>query len=152
MTPQEFIAQIGPPAQQSGKTTKIPASFTVAEAALESGWGAHAPGMNLFGIKADASWTGPVTSLTTHEVINGKTVQIIARFRAYTDWLGSIADHAQFLLNNPRYKPAFSCTDGNAFAMAVAVAGYATDPLYASKIISIIDAHNLLALDAPAAA
>lgn len=148
MTPKDFIAEVGPAARQSCSTTRIPASFTVAEAALESGWGAHAPGMNLFGIKADASWHGPVTSQITHEVVNGKTVQIIAKFRAYTDWLGSIADHAQFLLGNERYKPAFACTDGKSFAMAVAAAGYATDPLYASKIISIIDAHDLSSLDA----
>lgn len=146
MTPDDFIAQIGPPAQESAKTTRIPASFTVAEAALESGWGAHCPGMNLFGIKADVSWHGAITQQITHEVVQGKTVQITANFRAYPSWLASIEDHAQFLLTNPRYKPAFSCTDGKAFAMAVAAAGYATDPLYASKIISIIDAHALTKL------
>jgi flagellar protein FlgJ len=148
MTPQQFIAAIGPAARTSAASTKIPASFTVAEAALESGWGAHAPGMNLFGIKADAAWRGPVTMQTTHEVVNGQTITIQAEFRAYSDWLGSISDHAQFLLTNPRYQPAFAHQDGPGFATAVAAAGYATDPLYASKIVSIINAHGLAALDA----
>jgi flagellum-specific peptidoglycan hydrolase FlgJ len=37
--PQDFIALIGPAAQASARQTQIPASFTVAQAALESGWG-----------------------------------------------------------------------------------------------------------------
>jgi flagellar protein FlgJ len=147
MTPADFIAAIGPAAKASALTTKIPASFTVAQAALESAWGAHCPGFNLFGIKADPSWKGPVTSQVTHEVVNGKTIEITANFRAYPDWLGSINDHAQFLLTNPRYKPAFAYTTGALFAQAVAAAGYATDPQYAAKITSIIRAHGLASLD-----
>lgn len=148
MTPQDFIAQIGPAAQQSAKTTHVPASFCVADAAVESGWGGHAPGMNMFGVKADPSWHGAVTVQRTREFLNGQYVIVEAKFRAYSNWLGSLNDHAQFLIHNPRYKAAFSCADGKSFAMAVAAAGYATDPLYASKIISIIDAHNLATLDA----
>lgn len=148
MTPQAFIAAIAPAARTSMQSTKIPASFTVAEGALESGWGAHAPGFNLFGVKADASWHGPIMTQATHEVINGETIEVQARFRAYPDWLASIEDHAQFLLINPRYRPAFAYTTGALFARAIAAAGYATDPLYASKIASIIRAHNLSQLDA----
>ena len=36
---------------------------------------------------------------------------------------------------------------GEAFAKAVAKAGYATDPDYAAKLISIIDQHQLADLD-----
>jgi flagellar protein FlgJ len=147
MTPDDFIKAVSPAAKASSKTTKIPASFTVAQAALESAWGAHCPGYNLFGIKANSSWHGPVTSQVTHEVVNGKTIEITANFRAYADWLGSITDHAQFLLTNKRYQPAFAYTTGALFAQAVAAAGYATDPLYAQKIVSIIKKYGLSALD-----
>jgi flagellum-specific peptidoglycan hydrolase FlgJ len=147
MTPQDFITAISPAAKASALTTKIPASFTVAQAALESAWGTHCPGFNLFGIKADPSWHGPVTSQVTHEVVGGKTVTITANFRAYPDWLASINDHARFLLTNPRYQPAFAYTTGALFAQAVAAAGYASDPQYAAKIISIIRAHGLASLD-----
>jgi flagellum-specific peptidoglycan hydrolase FlgJ len=147
MTPQDFIAAVSPAATASAKTTKIPASFTVAQGALESAWGAHCPGFNLFGIKATPDWKGPVTTQTTHEVVDGKTITITAKFRAYSDWLGSISDHAQFLLTNPRYQPAFAYTTGALFAQAVAAVGYATDPLYAQKIASIIKAHGLGSLD-----
>lgn len=147
MTPAEFVAAIAPAAQASMRRTGVPASVTVAQAALESSWGKRAPGMNLFGIKADASWRGPVTSQVTHEVVGGKTITITANFRAYSDWQGSIDDHAAFLTGNPRYRPAFACKTGADFAKAIAAAGYATDPLYADKLISIMSARNLTALD-----
>jgi len=147
MTPQEFIAAISPAAKASMLITKIPASFTVAEAADESGWGVHAPGMNLFGVKADPSWHGPITTRRTREVIHGQPTIVTANFRAYTDWLGSIQDHAIFLTTNPRYQPAFAYHSGALFARAVAAAGYATDPDYADKIVSIINTHGLAALD-----
>jgi flagellum-specific peptidoglycan hydrolase FlgJ len=148
MTPQAFIAAVAQAAKTSMQTSKIPASFTVAEGALESGWGAHAPGYNLFGIKADPSWTGSITVQRTREFLNGAWTFVDAKFRAYSGWLGSIDDHAQFLLTNPRYRPAFSCTSGADFAQAIAAAGYATDPNYAAKIIAIINAHGLSSLDA----
>ena len=150
MTPQNFIAAISEAAQKSAKATKIPASFTIAEAALESGWGTSKlalEGFNLFGVKADRSWNGDTLSIDTKEFLHGKWVIIPALWRKYTTWLECIQDHAAFLLDNPRYKPAFEHTDGAGFAIAVAVAGYATDPDYASKIISVIHAHGLAALD-----
>ncbi|WP_244104723.1 glycoside hydrolase family 73 protein [Burkholderia anthina] len=150
-TPAGFIAAIAPAAQACSKRTGVPASVTVAQAALESSWGKRAPGMNLFGIKADPAWRGPVTLQVTHEVVNGETITITARFRAYSDWEGSIDDHAAFLTGNPRYRPAFAFKDGPNFARAIAKAGYATDPLYADKLIAIMSTRGLGALDHPEA-
>jgi flagellar protein FlgJ len=147
MKPDEFISTIAPYACRSMADTGIPASVIIAQAALESGWGAHAPGMNLFGIKADQAWTGPVTTKTTSEVVNGKTMKIVAKFRAYPDWLGSIEDHSQFFLRNPRYAHALTCCDGELFAQAIAQVGYATDPNYAAKLIAVIRSHDLAAFD-----
>ena len=150
MTPQNFIAAISEAAKKSAKVTKIPASFTIAEAALESGWGTSklaVEGFNLFGVKADRSWNGDTLSINTKEFLKGRWVIIPALWRKYTTWLECIQDHAAFLLDNPRYKPAFQHNDGAGFATAVAAAGYATDPDYASKIISVIHAHGLAALD-----
>ena len=47
----------------------------------------------------------------------------------------------------PACEPCFACTTGDAFAKAVAKAGYATDPDYAAKLTSIIDQHQLADLD-----
>lgn len=147
MRPADFIAAIAPAAKASAAVTGIPASFTIAEAALESGWGAHCPGYNLFGVKADRAWKGSTTTKRTREVIIDQPVIITAKFRAYDSWLGSIEDHARFLLVNPRYSAALQCKDGEGFARAVAAAGYATDPDYADKLCSIIRKHNLADLD-----
>lgn len=147
MLPKDFIAQLAGPAQEVAKTSKIPASVTIAQAALESGWGAKAPGSNLFGIKADRSWNGAVLYLKTYEFINGIKTPITAQFRAYKTWLGSLEDHAQFLLKNPRYKPCFATTNAFDFCKALQAAGYSTSPTYAQTLIEIIKSHDLLALD-----
>lgn len=147
MTPKDFIAQLTGPAQQLQKESKIPASVTIAQAALESAWGAHAPGANLFGIKADKSWNGAVVVFNTHEVIGGVSKPVIAQFRAYKTWLGSLEDHAQFLLTNARYKPCFATTNPLDFCKQLQVCGYSTSPTYASMLIEIINEHNLMALD-----
>ncbi len=150
MDAQAFIDLIGPAAQASAKDSGVPASFTVAEAALESGWGASQlaqEGKNLFGVKADPSWQGDVLTLNTREFLHGTWVMVPARWRKYADWQDCMDDHAAFLHQNRRYVPCFECTTGEAFATAVAQAGYATDPGYAAKVISIIRQHRLADLD-----
>jgi flagellum-specific peptidoglycan hydrolase FlgJ len=148
LTPQEFIDKVSPIAKRLAPTSNVPASFTVAQSALESAWGKRALGNNLFGIKADESWHGPTIAFDTHEVINGKEVPKKLLFRAYPDWESSIKDHAIFLKTNPRYKNAFQFKNGDDFATAIGGDHYASDPHYAAKIIGIIDVHNLSTLDA----
>ena len=148
MKPDEFIAQIVPGAQECMRVTKIPASVTIAQAALESGWGTKAPGNNLFGIKADKSWTGPVVEFKTHEVVKGKSVPVTAKFRAYATWSECLVDRGKFLLTNKRYAPAFLHSDNaEQFTLAIAAAGYATDPNYAAKVIATIRARKLADFD-----
>ena len=150
MTPQAFINAIAPAARAVAATSKIPASFTVAQGALESGWGTSQLSLqafNLFGVKADPSWHGPTIDLPTGEDIDGKRVTVEATWRRYGSWLEAIQDRAAFLLDNPRYKPAFAYTNGSTFAIAIAAAGYATDPQYGQKLASIIKTHNLSTLD-----
>jgi flagellum-specific peptidoglycan hydrolase FlgJ len=152
MTPNDFITALAPAAQASQATTNVPASFVIAEAALESGWGVSQlflKANNIFGVKADSSWHGDTLSLPTHEYENGDLVLVDAEWRKYPDELACINDHAQFLLTNPRYAPAFQTNNVSDFVTAVARAGYATDPQYASKIIQIIRFHNLTQYDTP---
>jgi flagellar rod assembly protein/muramidase FlgJ len=150
VNPQEFIAALSGPARTSAAVTKIPASFVVADAALESGWGTSQLSLqafNLFGVKSTPDWTGPTIDMPTGEFVNGQRVTVEATWRKYGSWLEAIQDHASFLLNNPRYKPAFAYTNGSTFAIAIAAAGYATDPQYGQKLVSIIKTHNLSSLD-----
>lgn len=151
MKPEAFIAKIGPAALASAKATKIPASFTIAQAALESGWGESKTtrsANNLFNVKADASWRGPLWSMASTEHVNGKDVVLPAQWRVYEDWQACIDDHAAFFAQNRRYAKCFLETTGEGWARAVAAAGYATDPDYAAKLIATMRSHNLTALDA----
>lgn len=150
MTPQAFIDALRAPALASAKATGVPASFAIAEAALESGWGSSLlarEAFNLFGVKADKSWHGDVYTLPTREYLNGHWVMVPARWRKYTGWGGALGDHAAFLRSNPRYLRAFQAPDAVAFTRAVAEAGYATDPDYADKIIAVMYGRRLLDLD-----
>ena len=150
MSPTEFIMRLTTAAVASAKATGVPASITIAQAALESGWGESAlakTGNNLFGIKADSRWRGETITLNTREFIRNQWVVVPAKWRKYPSWQASIDDHAAFLKRNPRYKACFACTTAQAFAQALAKAGYATDPAYADKVIGLIKLHDLLALD-----
>ena len=147
MPPSAFIGMLAGAAQDCQRRTGIPASITLAQAALESSWGARAIGNNLFGIKADKSWTGPTVTFDTHEHLNGKDVAMPDKFRAYSSWLDSMVDHAQFLLKNPRYAPCFKETTGAGWATALQACGYATDPDYAKKLIDIMRGRNLTFYD-----
>lgn len=150
MNPSEFIMRLTKAAISSAKTSGVPASITIAQAALESAWGESGlarNGNNLFGIKADSRWRGETLTLPTKEFIKGQWVVVHAKWRKYESWQASIDDHAAFLRRNPRYKACFACTTAQAFAEALSQAGYATDPAYADKVVSLIKKHNLLALD-----
>jgi flagellum-specific peptidoglycan hydrolase FlgJ len=151
MKPDDFIAAIAPAAIASAKLAHVPASFTIAEGALESSWGASmlaVQARNLFGVKADPAWHGDVLTMETRECIKGVWCKVSAKWRKYPDWQGCLDDHAAFLHTNRRYFGAFAHSDnGEAFAQAVAAAGYATDPQYADKLVSIIRSHNLARFD-----
>ncbi len=154
MTPAEFIMRLSKPAMESQRKSGIPASITIAQAALESAWGESAlakAGNNLFGIKADSLWRGQTLTMNTKEFIKGQWVVVPALWRKYPSWQASIDDHAAFLKRNPRYKACFACTSAPAFARALAQAGYATDPAYSDKVIGLMTQHNLMALDGGAA-
>lgn len=150
MNPSEFIMRLTPPAVESQRKSGVPASITIAQAALESGWGESGlarAANNLFGIKADSRWCGETLTLNTREFIKGQWVVVPALWRKYPSWQSSIDDHAAFLKQNPRYKACFLCTTASAFAQALAQAGYATDPDYANKLIALMNRHQLQSLD-----
>jgi flagellar protein FlgJ len=147
MPPSAFIGMLAQAAQDCQRKTGIPASITLAQAALESGWGAQAAGNNLFGIKADRSWKGPTIDFRTTEHFDGKDVKLTDRFRRYSSWLDSMVDHAQFLLKNERYAPCFKETTGPGWARQLQACGYATDPDYAKKLQDIIRSRNLAFYD-----
>jgi peptidoglycan hydrolase FlgJ len=134
-------------AKAAEAATGIPANFMVAQAAHESGWGRHeiknrdgSTSFNVFGIKAGGSWKGPVTEVTTTEVIDGESRKVKAKFRAYGSYEEAFTDYAKMMKNNPRYaKVVESGASAQGFAQGLQKAGYATDPAYAEKLTRMIN-------------
>lgn len=142
MDSKDFIAKIRPGADQCEAEKGIPSEFTVAQAALESGWARSVLSIkynNLFGIKASKAWKGRTVTMMTTEHINGQDVRIPAVWRVYDCWTDCLIDHADFFHVNPRYAKALKYPhDAIRFTEEIAKAGYATDENYADKIIRII--------------
>lgn len=143
-----FFLQYAPAAQAEERRSGIPASITLAQAALESGYGSSAICNNFFGIKAEAGYSGPSCSATTHEEYGGQILTVQANFRKYDSAEQSFADHSDFLLENSIYRNALSKTNPYEFANELQRAGYATDSQYANKLKAIIRGQNLTSLDA----
>ena len=141
-----FVDKMAGAAQAASAATGIPARFIVGQAALESGWGKGeiknangTPSHNVFGIKATQDWTGKTVSAVTTEYVNGKAHKVVQKFRAYDSYADAMTDYANMLSNNPRYASVVSGShDAASFAHGMQKAGYATDPHYAKKLISIM--------------
>ncbi|NJD06032.1 MAG: flagellar assembly peptidoglycan hydrolase FlgJ, partial [Methylococcaceae bacterium] len=79
----------------------------------------------------------------TVEVENGLAVRKNAAFRAYDSYTDSFRDYVAFLRNNPRYEKALAAGDRpERFIAGLQKAGYATDPNYARKVLSIYRGHS----------
>jgi flagellar protein FlgJ len=145
-TVNAFVDRLAVPAQSASAATGIPARFIIGQAALESGWGKreikNADGStshNIFGVKATKDWTGKTVNAVTTEYVNGQPKKVVERFRAYDSYEDALTDYASVLKNNPRYAPVVSASrDAAGFAHGMQKAGYATDPHYAKKLISIM--------------
>ena len=123
-------------------------SVAIAQAALESEWGTSGLAVNyknLFGIKGN--YGGNSQAMETWENYGGVNYNIVDSFRVYPDWETSIKDYGVFLNVNSRYKKAIGVTNYRDQIREIHVAGYATDPDYQTKIISIIEANGLVAYD-----
>lgn len=149
MTNNEFINKIGSMAREDMQKTKILASLTIAQAILESNWGRSSlsvePNNNLFGIKGE--YNGNYVTLPTKEYENGRWVTINAKFRKYPSWRESIRDHSDLFNRLDRYKNLRGCTDYKLACRYVREDGYATDPSYTNKLISLIETYNLNRFD-----
>ena len=146
-SPEQFVEQLLPIAEQAAAGTGIDPRLMVAQAALETGWGKHMiegeggePSHNLFGIKADQRWAGEAVDITTSEYREGVKLNERAAFRAYPDYQASFRDYVSFLESNPRYREVLAAADEpELFAQRLQEAGYATDPNYANKIRRIMN-------------
>lgn len=142
-----FVQQHQTAAKQAEATSGIPASFMIAQAAHETGWGRKeirhtdgTPAHNLFGIKAGSNWNGPTADVVTTEYVNGQPRKMVQKFRAYSSYAESFADYANLMKSSPRYAQVVKSGDNaHGFAQGLQRAGYATDPAYAEKLGKVIN-------------
>jgi flagellar protein FlgJ len=150
-----FINLVAGPARHSFREYKVPASVTMAQAILESGWGrGDIPRTvnNYFGMKCPG---GQPTGLAmacrefpTKECNASGCYSTTGVFKVYASALQSLRDHALTLSSKSRYAPAFAYSNApNQFAAEVHRAGYATDPNYTTLLTGIMAKYDLYRYD-----
>ncbi len=143
MIPNEVIAA----AQAAWHKWKVPASVSLAQWIVESGWGAHEPAgsNNPFGIKAVAGQ--PSVASATHEFIHGRYVPITAHFAKFASVADAFDAHAKLLATRAAYRPAMQAKTSEEFA-GLLTHVYATDPNYGHKLVALMRDHGLEKYDA----
>jgi flagellar protein FlgJ len=143
--PEQFVRTLLPAAREAAKALGLDPLALIAQAALETGWGQRViktakgeSSFNLFGIKANNGWQGETAVVDTLEYRAGIAKKEQAKFRSYTSPEHSLRDYADFIKQNPRYQDAVQANgDTKAYFEQLQVAGYATDPAYAQKIMKV---------------
>lgn len=146
---RDFVAQMSGAANIASNESGVPAKLILSQAALESGWGQHEihgangeTSHNLFGIKATSSWKGKVVNVLTTEYVDGKAQKVVQPFRAYDSYADSFTDYARLISQSPRYDSVMTAPTAEDAAKQIQASGYATDPNYAQKLISIMGYFN----------
>lgn len=144
-SPQQFVETMKPYAEKAAKALGIDSNVLIAQAALETGWGKKViqnsvdSSHNLFNIKADRSWQGDKIAKNTLEYHDNIAVTENAAFRSYDNYEESFSDFVRFLNQNPRYERALQQTESSeSFIKGIHSAGYATDPNYTDKVMSVM--------------
>lgn len=142
---KRFFEVLRPAAEESERKHGVPAAVTLAQAALETGWGKSIiPGFNIFGIKG----TGPAGTISkqTWEHYDGKDVTITANFAKYHNFYEAVSEHGK-RFHNGYYDKAINAyaKKPDPFQFARNITGiYATDPNYGNKLITLMQEYDLV--------
>lgn len=139
-----YVEQYKDVAMEKMKQYKIPASITLAQGIFESACGKSrlaTEGNNHFGIKCHENWVGDTILIDDDELQEC--------FRKYDSVAASYTDHSLFLTTRKRYANLFALDilDYPAWARTLKADGYATNPQYADRLISLIERFNIARLD-----
>lgn len=140
----EFFKVLQAAAIESERKYGVPAEVTLAQAALESGWGkSPIGGYNVFGIKGE----GPAGSVIkeTQEWDGSKYITVKAKFAKYHNFYEAVVEHGK-LFHNGYYNKAVNqfAKDKDYKNFISNIQGiYATDPKYSTKLNQLIDQYHL---------
>jgi len=150
---ESYISQYKAIAISEMHRSGIPASIKLAQGLLESNRGTSTlatSANNHFGIKCGKHWQGGTYYIEDDDFEEGKLIK--SCFRAFADSYQSYIAHSDFLTNpksSYRYGHLFLLdpSDYKSWAKGLKKSGYATDPKYPQKLISLIEKYELYQYD-----
>ena len=152
---QAFLNEAVPMAQKAAAKYGLYTSVMLAQAILESAWGASTlatQGHNLFGIKGD--YNGAYVTMPTSEWSASQGwYTIYANFRKYPSYYESFLDNGNKLRNGVSWNSSYykgtwkENTSSYKDATAWLQGRYATAPNYASSLNNLIATYNLTQYD-----
>jgi flagellar protein FlgJ len=150
-SPKAFLESLFPAVQKVAEQIGLDPKAMLAQAAVETGWGKYmihsGNGQNthnLFGIKADRNWTGNKAVVDSIEFDQGVATTSKSPFRAYDNVADALQDYVNFVQQSPRYENALKKSGQPLqYFNELQQAGYATDPHYADKIMSVLNSELL---------
>lgn len=146
MTKEEYVGKWSATAVEQMNLHGVPASVTLAQGVLESGFGNSylaVKANNHFGIKCHNDWSG--------KKVYRDDDKKNECFRSYKSADESFEDHSLFLTKKSRYDFLFELDqyDYKEWCKGLKTAGYATNPKYPKMLITIIEELNLSQFDNP---
>lgn len=147
----DFVTSIWQKAKQAASIIGLDPKILMAQAALETGWGKaitkDADGSssnNLFNIKSTSRDQSDSVTVKTTEYIADTPIKVRASFKKYSSVEHSFADYIELIQGNDRYQNALaSVRNPERYVHELHKAGYATDPQYGAKILSIYHSDEL---------
>lgn len=161
MTQEQYIKWIAPRVVLDSLNRNLLPSPRIAQGCFEPSYGTSelaTQAKNLFGVKYNDQWDGPVYNKVSGECYNGRDyVAQASDFQAYDSWEESIYWQGWYLENRcttPKYHPELKHyaelignRDYKDCARILQEKKYGTSPEYAKRVITYIEKHNLTQYD-----
>lgn len=141
---QAYIEDTEKMAVRIARKNNILPSVMLAQSILESNWGRSELSReynNYFGIKAVKKDQGIV--FETEEYVDGESGRYMENFKKYSSKRESFEHYAKLLSTAKRYEKVKTAKNYKEAAKYIKEGGYATDPSYADKIISVVEKYGL---------
>lgn len=141
---QAYIEDTEKMAVRIARKNNILPSVMLAQSILESNWGRSELSKeynNYFGIKAVKKDQGVV--FETEEYVDGESGRYMENFKKYSSKRESFEHYAKLLSTAKRYEKVKTAKNYKEAAQYIKEGGYATDPSYADKIISVVEKYEL---------
>lgn len=144
VTKEAFIPTLLPLAIATQQKYNIRASVLIAQSILESNWGTSGLALeanNYFGLKKVKGYKG--INLNTQEYVQGSVTNQNANFTVFSSVNESVDYYGYAISNFPRYANIKTATNVKEYIQAIKNGGYASDPKYVDKVLSIIKKYDL---------